>query len=135
VPELVGDEMRALPGTERFGNEVYPVLLPYDGQQILVGTRADGLFLFDGASVRPFPTEIDPLVKSSALYRGSVMPDGTYALATTAGGVALMDRQGHQLHVVNESSGLPSDQAYYPTSDRDGVLWVGTGRVIARVEV
>src|SRR5262245_49453773 len=45
LTEMVNDELRPLPGTERLGNEVYPIVLPYDAGHLLIGTRADGFFL------------------------------------------------------------------------------------------
>jgi signal transduction histidine kinase/CheY-like chemotaxis protein len=134
LTELVNDELRALPGTAQFGNEVYPVLLPFDANRILIGTRADGFFLYDGATVRAFPTDFDSFLKRAVLYRGTVLPDGTYGLATTSGGVALMNRQGHLLQELTADSGLQTNQAYYVTADRTGGLWVGTSSGLARVE-
>ena len=52
LTELVHDELRPLPETARFGNEVYPVLLPFDANRILIGTRGDGFFLYDGSTVQ-----------------------------------------------------------------------------------
>jgi signal transduction histidine kinase/CheY-like chemotaxis protein/ligand-binding sensor domain-containing protein len=134
LTELVNDELRVLPGTAQFGNEVYPVLLPFDANRILVGTRADGFFLYDGAAARPFPTDFDSFLKRAVLYRGTVLPDRSYALATTGGGVAIMDRQGHLLQELTAAAGLPADQTYYVTADRTGGLWVGTSSGLARVE-
>jgi signal transduction histidine kinase/CheY-like chemotaxis protein/ligand-binding sensor domain-containing protein len=134
LTELVNDELRTLPGTAQFGNEVYPVLLPFDDTRFLIGTRADGFFLYDGATAAAFPTDFDSFLKRAILYRGTVLPDGSYALATTSGGVAIMDRQGHLLQEITAATGLPADQTYYVTSDRTGGLWVGTGSGVARVE-
>ncbi len=134
LTELVNDELRALPGTAQFANEVYPVLLPFDANRILIGTRADGFFLYDGATARPFPTDFDSFLKRAVLYRGTVLPDGSYALATTSGGVALMDRQGHLLQELTTASGLQTNQTYYVTADRTDGLWVGTAAGLARVE-
>ena len=31
------------------GEEAYPIVIPYDDTRLLMGTRSDGLFLYDGA--------------------------------------------------------------------------------------
>jgi signal transduction histidine kinase/CheY-like chemotaxis protein/ligand-binding sensor domain-containing protein len=134
LTELVNDELRPLPDTARFGNEVYPVLLPFDDNHFLIGTRSDGFFLYDGSTARPFPTDFEPLLKRAILYRGTMLNDGSYALATTSGGVAIMDHQGHLLQELTASSGLPTDQTYYVAADRTGGVWIGTGTGLARVE-
>ena len=132
---LEGETFRALPGTERLGREPYPVLLRYDDRRLLVGTRLDGLFLYDGATLTPFRTPIDDLFKGSQLYRGAALADSTFALTTTSGGLALIDHQGQPVIRVNRSNGLPSDVVYFVMPDREGALWLGLDTGLARVEV
>jgi signal transduction histidine kinase/CheY-like chemotaxis protein len=133
--DVDGDTFRLHPGTERFGDEIYPVVLPYDEGRVLIGTRGNGLYLYDGASVQPFPTEIDGFLRTQALYRASALPDGTFALATVLGGMAIIDRDGRREHLLDKAAGLNSDQVYYVAHDRTGVLWLGLERGIARVEI
>jgi len=132
--ELAGDTFRSLPGCERFRLEVYPVLLPYGDGRMLIGTRADGLFLYDGTTATPFPTEVDDVITANSLYRGTVLPDGTFALATTGAGLAIIDRSGRRVQVVDKSGGLRSDGVYFVHPDRQGALWLGLASGIARVE-
>ena len=82
------DTLRPLPGTERLVNEPFPVVLSYDASRLLVGTRNDGLFLYDGATLTPFPTELDAIFKEGQLYRGTALPDGTFALSSTSVGMS-----------------------------------------------
>jgi signal transduction histidine kinase/CheY-like chemotaxis protein len=131
---LEGDTFRPLPGTASLGREVYGVVLPYDDRRLLVGTRFDGLFLYDGTSLAPFPTEVDELLKSASLYRGLVLPDGTIALATTSGGFAIVDRQGRRVAVLDQAHGMPSNAVYHLMADREGAVWAALERGIARIE-
>ena len=131
---LEGDTFRPLPGTAALGREIYPVVLRYDERRLLIGTRATGLFLYDGASLAPFPTELDGLIKTASLYRGLVLPDGTIALSTTGGGFGIIDRAGHQVAVLDQDHGLPSNAVYYLTADREGAIWAALERGIARIE-
>ena len=129
-----GDVLEAVPGTERLANEVYPLVLPYDEHRLLIGTRSDGLFLYDGARLTPFVTEVDALIKASNLYRGFELPNGKLALTTTNGGVAIIDRAGHRLQVLNKEAGLRDSSAYYAMTDRQGALWIGLATGLSRVE-
>ena len=79
---LRGDTLQPVPGAERMGEEIYPIILPYDETHLLMGTRSSGLFLYDGAVMRPFASEADALIKGS-LYRGFVLPNGALAFTTT----------------------------------------------------
>ncbi len=132
---LEGNTLIRLPGTERLHTEVYPVLLPHDNGSILVGTRVDGFFMYDGAGLTPFPTPLDPYFKDNQVYRGTTLANGTYAITTLDGGFALIDRSGEPLQVLDRSSGLITDRAYHVMEDRDGALWVAMEIGLARVEV
>lgn len=134
LTELIGDTFRTLPGTERLGTEVFPVILPYDDRRMLIGTRSSGLFLYDGAALTPFKSDIDPQITSHDLYRGVVLPDGTFALTTTSGGMAIIDRAGRRVQVITKALGLLSDIVYFAMADREGSLWLGLGGGLARVD-
>jgi signal transduction histidine kinase/CheY-like chemotaxis protein len=130
---LRGDTFEPVPGADRMGEEIYPIILPYDDTRLLMGTRANGLFLYDGTAMVPFATEADGLIKAS-LYRGFVLPNGAIALTTTLAGVVIVDRQGRLLEHIDQRSGLPSEQVYYVMPDREGGLWIGLAVGVARVE-
>src|SRR5210317_935079 len=53
------DTFELVPGGERFANERIYVILPYDEDQVLIGTRNEGFFLYDGKEFKPFDTEVD----------------------------------------------------------------------------
>ena len=130
---LRGDTLQPVPGAERMGEEIYPIILPYDETRLLMGTRTSGLFLYDGAVMRPFASEADALIKGS-LYRGFVLPNGALAFTTTLAGVVIVDRQGRLLEHIDQKSGLLSEQVYYVMPDREGGLWLGLAVGLARVE-
>ena len=101
VPEtglnvLEGTRLRPLPGTEVLGDEIFPLVLRYDAQRLLIGTRAAGLFLYDGARLSPFATQADDIFKGGQLYRGIPLDDGTFAMTTTAKGMVIIDRNGRR---------------------------------------
>ena len=131
---LEGDHFKKLPGTEALAREPFPVVLRYDQRHLLIGTRSNGLFLYDGASLAPFATAADARLKPNTLYRGLALPDGTFALGTTNAGFVIIDRQGHQLAAIDQASGLGSNAAYYMMRDREGALWLAGGRGLSRVE-
>jgi signal transduction histidine kinase/CheY-like chemotaxis protein/ligand-binding sensor domain-containing protein len=131
---LEGETLRALAGTERLAGEPFPVILKYDDTRLLIGTRSEGLFLYDGSMLEPFATELDQHLKASQIYRGTVLPDQTVALTSTSGGLSIIDRQGRRVSQVARLQGLPTDVVYYVMPDREGGLWLGLDSGIARVE-
>jgi signal transduction histidine kinase/CheY-like chemotaxis protein len=132
---LEGDTFRALPGTARLALEVFPVVARYDEQRLLVTTRRNGVFLYDGTALTPFRTDVDAELATGQIYRGMVLADGTFALGTLANGLFVLDRQGRTVVRLSEPDGLPSEVIYYVYQDAEGVLWTGTDSGLARVEV
>jgi signal transduction histidine kinase/CheY-like chemotaxis protein len=132
---LEGDTFRVLPGTASLALEVFPVIVRYDERRLLVSTRRNGLFLYDGAAVTPFRTDVDPELKTGQVYRGMVLADGSFALGTLANGLIVLDRQGRAVNRLSQPEGLPSEVVYYVYQDTEGALWTGTDNGLARVEV
>ena len=93
------------------------------------------MFLYDGATLTPFRTELDAVLTASQLYRGTPLADGTFALTTTANGLVIIDRQGRAVMHVNRANGLPSDVVYYAMPDKEGAVWVALDSGLARLEV
>jgi signal transduction histidine kinase/ligand-binding sensor domain-containing protein len=138
--EMVGDSLRLLPATEKFADEIYPVILPYfDGteqagdEKVLIATATGGLFLYDGKAALPFPTAAEQFVRASEIYRGTLLQDGRYALATRLGGVAIFDRQGH-VQIIDRDAGLRVNKVYYVFPDKFGAMWLGLENGISRIE-
>jgi signal transduction histidine kinase/DNA-binding response OmpR family regulator len=132
--KLQNDELVPVPGAESLGDEPYPIILPYDEQRLLLGTRSRGLFLYDGRTMTSFQTGADALIKTNNLYRGFVLPNQAIALTTTAAGMVILDRQGQLLEQIDQQDGLLSSSVYYVTPDREGGLWLALGVGLARVE-
>ncbi|MGD9905813.1 MAG: ATP-binding protein [Vicinamibacterales bacterium] len=131
---LEGDRFRALPGTETLAREVYPVILRYDDTRLLIGTRANGFFLYDGATLTRFATEMDAVFSGGTVYRGIELPDRHFAIATTGAGLVILDRQGRRVAHVNRDNGLRSNAVYYVMVDREGAIWTAGEPGLARIE-
>lgn len=127
--------LHLVPRGEHFAHRRIYAMMPYGTDQILIATREDGLWLYDGQTLQPFPSEADPLLRSYPLYHGCAMPGGFYALATLGGGVVVIDRQGRLMQVINETAGLPDGWVNYVYTDRQGSLWMAlNSRGLARAD-
>ena len=131
---LEGDRFRALPGTEALAREVYPVVLRYDERRLLIATRSNGLFLYDGAALTRFPTEMDGVFIGGTVYRGVELPDRSFAIATTGTGLVIIDRQGRRVAHITRDNGLRSNAVYSVMADREGAIWVMGEPGLARIE-
>src|SRR6266496_2451322 len=142
--KMVNYSLVIIPGSEFMGNERVQVMLPYTSsnagdqknvkKQYLLGAFYSGLYLYNGASFTHFATEGDSLIKNNTLYKGILLSDGSYALATAGKGVTVVDNQGKKLQQLNREVGLQDESVYAIYTDRKGTLWMALDNGISRVE-
>ncbi len=133
--QMTGDSLQLIRDGEKFSDERIDVILPYDDEKILIGLRARGLFLYDSAFLQPFQTGLTEFLRENQLYHGAVLPSGAFALATERGGVAIIDRQGNVVQLLNTAAGLRDNTVNFVFSDRHGAAVLALERGIARAEI
>jgi signal transduction histidine kinase len=133
--EFYNDQLNLVPGSEIFADLQVALMLPYESDRILIGTREKGLFLWDGNRFWPFQTAADKYLLDNSLYHGCRLQDGSFALATLFGGVILLDKEGGVKQFINKSVGLPVNQVHCTFQDREGGLWLALSNGIARIEL
>jgi len=130
------EELRLIPGGERFSDTRVYAMLPFDEERILIGTREENLFLYDGAKVKAFTTEADHLLTDGGIYQpGVVLPNDRFGLGTFSQGLVVIDRLGKLVEHVNNETGLQDNTIFYAYADRSANVWLGMDKGIARVEV
>jgi len=135
LQEVVGDQLRPLPGGEAYQDRRRLNVTPYDEKRVLTSS-SNGLFhLYDGEKATPFPTELDGFARQSLFYSVAALPDGSFCVTTTAGGAAIMEHDGRLRRMLAANIGLPNLGVYRAMQDREGFLWLGLANGIARVEV
>jgi len=130
--------LQLLPGGERFADEKVYVILPWgDGRLFLIG-KTSGVILFD-PSGRKAPehlvTEADAFFSEKQSYHGAVLSDGSFAIGSLRGGVAVIDRQGRLLERLDKQRGLNDDMVFFVRAARDRQLWLGLNYGASIVEV
>ncbi len=132
--ELKDGSITLLPEGEIFADHFVRALLPYDDDRILIGTRTDGFYLFDGTSFERWDTGAQSYITDNILYHGSVLPDGSFAFGTLQGGVVIIEPDGDVRLILDRRAGLPDQSVLYTYVDRDGSLWIGLQAGLCRVE-
>ncbi len=133
---IVGDSLEMIPGGERFAGFRIYMMVPYDSQHLLVGTRSKGFYLYDGMNIIPFPIEVDDYVKKMMLSHGVRLSSrpGEFALATLRGGLVIIDSRGRLKHIFNKNSGLQDENVKYVFEDFQGNLWLALVKGISKIE-
>ena len=135
LQEIVGDELRNLPGGNAYQDSGKVFLHPYDDGRILVSARNEMLTLYDGQKVVPFPTQADDFLKVHKIYTSTLLPDGGICITTLDGGAVILAHDGKLREIIDKTSGLLDSGILSAYSDREGTLWLGLGGGVARVEV
>ncbi len=97
------DTFALVPNGERFADERIYVILPYDKETVLIGTRNEGFYLFDGENFTPFKTGVDDYVKGKLYLPGVALEDGRFAFNTFSDGTYLTDHDGNLMHTPRKT--------------------------------
>ena len=136
--ELKGTSLNQMKGTHVLASENISVVLPWDDNNLLVGTVLGGLFRYDGQRMIPWETEGDNFFKAYQLNKGSsVVLEGEryYALGTITEGVVILDQQGKLNTHLNKASGLQNNTVLGLCVGRDNNLWVSLDNGIDYVQL
>ncbi len=135
LQEIVGDELRNLPGGDAYRNAGKLFLHPFDETHVLISARDQLLTLYDGQKSTPFPTEADGYLAKHKPYTSTLLADGSLCVTTLNGGAVILGHDGKIRQILDEATGLSSIDALSAYEDRDGVLWLGLSTGIARIEI
>jgi signal transduction histidine kinase len=111
------------------------VMLPYDHERVLIGTREEGLFVYGPGTLQPLKTEADEWLRTYRLYSGAKAGDH-YVLGTLGGGVAIIHRDGSVYQILDEEMGLPDGWVNFVYTDQQGGVWLALhNRGLVRLDV
>ncbi len=137
---VTGDSLELAPGGAEFSADRAVRVEEFSGKsmsdgQALVFRRGRGFSLLSRGVLKPFPTEADGLIDRLGVSQLSILRDGTLGLALSTGGFLNLDREGHVIVYLDRASGsLPSDGALSVFTGRDGVVWLGMQKGMAKIE-
>jgi signal transduction histidine kinase/DNA-binding NarL/FixJ family response regulator len=134
--QMIEDRLKLIPGGETFANKKVYMMAPYqeDFQKLLIGTRYNGFYLYDGITGVPFPTGADDYIKQSQLYHGIRLSCGDFALATLRGGLVIIDQHGSLKQIFSKGFGLSEDNVKYVHEDFQANLWFALSKGIGKIE-
>ncbi len=109
--------------------------LPYNNEEILIGTDDNRLQLFDRILYQDFEISNPDYLKENILADAVMISDSLIALSTLYGGVMVVDRStGEQVSLLNYQNGLHDDEIYAINTDNNDGLWLSHGYGICRVD-
>jgi len=135
LEEVVGDELRPLPGGEAYKGWIKLFLHPYDDNKILITARDQAFSAYDGQKATPFPTQADEYFKTHRIYTSTLLKDGAICITTLSGGVAIIEHDGRLRQIIDKDDGILSGNVLTAMEDREGELWLGEGNGLSRIDL
>lgn len=132
--ELKGSKLQFIPGSEILANTEVLSVLPFNNNY-LMGTAKDGLFIYNGSTIKPWKINADNFLKTYQLNNGSVVFNKYMAYGTILNGLIIIDAQGNIVQHINKLSGLQNNTVLSLYTDDDQNLWTGLDNGIDRVEL
>lgn len=134
LQEIVGDELRVLPGGEAYKTVTRVFVHTYDDRRLLISARNEPVTLYDGENSVPFSNQAESYSKAFGVYTSTALPDGTFVINHSRGGAVILEHDGRVRRIIDKEAGLQSNGVYSAFLDRAGSLWLGLSNGIARIE-
>lgn len=135
--ELRGNTFHLLPNTEQFASEIVSAIMHFGDQQLLIGSRKKGLFIYDKStsSLTPIFPSLSKRLVNAQIYTGLLLENEHYAIGTLTQGVFIFDKAGKIIQKLDVHSGIQNERIYNMSIDRDGALWLTTDNGISHAEI
>jgi serine phosphatase RsbU (regulator of sigma subunit) len=119
--------------TSLSGNQLI-LSLKLSNNKLLIGTIANKLFTFDGKKFNKYYYSASDYISESILAGGLDLNKTQFALTTLSGGILILNKKnGKVVHVINYQNGLPDDEIFATSTDKEGGIWLSHGYGISRV--
>lgn len=127
--------LKKIPSGDFFTHKEVWSVLPLNNDDVLIGTAGDGLFLYDGMTMKPWDTPVNSLLKKHQIYSSLVVDNNHFAFGTIQNGLIICDKRGEITQTINREKGLQNNTILSMCLDLDGNLWLGLDNGIDYVEI
>lgn len=133
--ELKEEKLHKLIDASAFGNSRVLSILAMRGGDLLIGTAREGLFRWDGITLKPWDNASNEELKRYQLNNGIKIQDKFYAFGTILNGIYVLDTEGRHVLQLNKSNGLQNNTVLSLALDQQLNLWAGLDNGIDRIEI
>jgi DNA-binding CsgD family transcriptional regulator len=133
--ELINNRLRYVEGSNILGSSGVLSMLPFQKGKYIIGTAQNGLFIYDGQTIKPWANQANDFLKTYQLNNGAKIADKYFAYGTILNGIVVVDTAGNVVQHINKSSGLQNNTVLSLYTDSEQNLWAGLDNGIDRIEV
>lgn len=109
---------------ERLQNVSFRFIIPYHNEQILIGTIADGIFIWNGKELSEWNPEWYDYFKKNEVNRAHINPNGELFIGTIVDGLSVFDKNEQRIKNYNTLNGLQNNTILGISSDIFGNTWL-----------
>lgn len=120
---LSGINTISVNGGDALKGKVIKDMCPFGDGRVLIATESDGIYVYDGASLKPFHTSIDNKVKDGSIF-SITSNNSRIAFGFIDKGVAITDLAGDNAIWSNTENGLMNNTILGMSFDTSGNLWL-----------
>ncbi len=139
IYELNGLDLKLLPQTDFFSQNIFLAALPYDANRVLVLTRTKGIYLLTlngKPSIRPFNLKPSNLFLSdNNVYSALRFDENKFLIGTMEKGAILIDHEGNILQQYNEVNLLQNSLVLGVSNDSNKNFWLTLSLGISKTDV
>jgi len=133
--ELKDNKLVFVPGSNILGPSGVLSMLPFQKNKFIIGTAQNGLFIYDGQTIKPWANQANDFLKTYQLNNGALIAGKYVAYGTILNGVVVIDTAGNLIQHINKASGLQNNTVLSLYTDAEQNLWAGLDNGIDRIEV
>lgn len=112
-------------------NKQIKFIIPYKKNQLLIGTAASGIFLWDGKKIEQWNKTWTDYFIENELNRGCITKDNKIIIGTIINGIVIFDLEGNLLSKINMHNGLPDNTVLGIETDEWQNIWLALDNGIA----
>lgn len=133
--ELKNGKLSKVLSSEEFGNSRILTMLSTNEGGFLIGTAQQGIYEWDGQSIKPWQNEVQEDLRRYQLNNGLKVRDGYYAFGTILNGLYVLNEDGKGILHINKETGLQNNTILSLQLDKQQNIWVGLDNGIDRIEI
>lgn len=131
---LRGKELEKVPGSEIFRNSDVRIILPYQTDELLIGTATHGIYVYDGSRFYPWNENLSALLSAVDLNCGLYTSHQTYMFGTILDGLYEVDTTGHLVNHISTEHRLQNNTVLSVFEENTGNIWAGLDRGISYIQ-
>lgn len=136
---LKGNTLEKVTGSEIFSNTGIFMMVDAGNNQIITGTRGDGLWMIDLSGTNPLYSrltgEAGSVLDKALITCATETSNGEFAIGTASNGIFILNGEGKIIQTINTGNGLNNNEIKSLVTDRSSNIWAATSNGISMAEV